>query len=282
MTPRGRKIAVLKFATITSNFFRRHRRSAACTFLITCLAAAPAYAQLFIDDVSRAETVKNANQIKTLTGLVNNIREQLGEVSRRQQALDQQLRELTGQSEEAAARAAKSASISAASEKQAQELSAEILLATEERQKIIDDLATIHLNLSVRIDELKRIVPTPDEDETYAEGVGYFQRENFDEAENKFQILIAYHPEGQFFASAHYWLSQIYFSRNEYEKAAESSLLIIGLAGNNDKKPDAMLTLAQTQVAIGQWEESRNTLENLIIAHPTTLAADKARQILAQ
>ena len=278
MNRRGRKTAVWKFATTTSNLFRRHRRHAVRALLTACLAVMPAHAQLFIDEISRAEAVKNTQKIEDMARIVSNMREQLGNVSRRQQALDQQLRELAGQVEEAVAAAAKNS----AGAQQAEILNAEILRAAEERNQITENMAAIQLSLSVRIEELAQIVPVPDEDGTYTEGVSYFQSGNYDAAQGNFDLLIKHHPNGRFYASAYYWLSQIYLLRGEYELATEASRFIIGLYGDNDKKPDAMLTLAQALAETGQREESRETLENLIAAHPTTFAADKARQLLAQ
>lgn len=240
--------------------------------VLSVLATMSATAQdFFSDTVAREQTAKNSEQLENLARVVQNMRDQMSSISQQQQAIDQRLRDISGQVEESLVHA-----INENGQNIKAELSAELLQTGIERQKIHDDLNLLRQEF-VKLTQSM----SPPEQELYAAAFGNYQQKNYVDAVAGFEAMLRYYPTGQFNANARYWMSESFLAQSLYERAAQTAQQLINLDGENDKKPDAMLTLARAQAGLLQNEDSRRTLEELIVAYPTTLAADKARQLLS-
>ena len=264
-----------KFATTTNNFFS-HRASRAfllASALVFSGADLPAaQAQIFSDDIAREQAVKNADQLKDIARIMENIRGQLGEVTRKQQSLDNNLREIRGQMEEIAA-----ANANRPARNEMKTLESSLSKNTAKVDNLSEDVAAVRKQLA----EISQFITLPPEKEFYESAFADYRREEYAAALTGFEKILRYYPDGQFNANARYWMSQSFLALGEYEPAAAAARQLIALHGDGDKVPDAMLTLAQALQNLGQEAESRATLEQLLAAHPTTLAADRAREILA-
>ena len=240
--------------------------------VLSVLATMSATAQdFFSDTVAREQTAKNSEQLENLARVVQNMRDQMSSISQQQQAIDQRLRDISGQVEESLVHA-----INENGQNIKAELSAELLQTGIERQKIHDDLNLLRQEFAKLTQSM-----SPPEQELYAAAFGNYQQKNYVDAVAGFEAMLRYYPTGQFNANARYWMSESFLAQSLYERAAQTAQQLINLDGENDKKPDAMLTLARAQAGLLQPEDSRRTLEELIVAYPTTLAADKARQLLS-
>ena len=274
MKPLGPKTAVWKFATTTSNTLPRSRSAlgalGALGALVLALAfAAPARGQLFGDEAARELSTANAEKIENLARVVQNMRGQLASLLQQQQASDQKQRELLGKVEEI--------SIRGADKNALQTLQSEISRAAAERAALSKNIAA----LGEQFDEVSQYIELPSEQEIYESAYANYRQENYPKAGAGFKRVLKYYPDGQFNASARYWLGQNFMAQKQYEEAAETARQIIQLHGGSDKAPDAMLTLAEAQRFLEQPQKSRETLEQLIAKYPTALAADKARRRLA-
>ncbi|MGI9297246.1 MAG: tetratricopeptide repeat protein [Gammaproteobacteria bacterium] len=258
-----------KFATTTNN--PRSPRPAARALVALAVAAfavIPASAQIFSDDVAREQAARNAEKLADLARIVENLRGQLGAMAQERQASDRRLRELSGQIEELAA--------AGAGKTELKTLETSAARAALERTKIAEDLAALRAEFS----EISAFVGLPPEQEFYDAAFADYQGEKYARAADGFQKLLKYYPDGKFNANARYWTSRSFLASGEYESAAATARRLIELHEDGDKIPDAMLVLAEALQNLGQEEESRATLRALIAAHPTTLAADRARQSL--
>ena len=260
--------------------------------LFCAAAPMPAFAQLFSDEAAREQTAKNAEQISEISAqlgdlarIVENLRNRLGAMAQEQQSAGLRLRELQGKIEEFGASVAAErnaalkplgASASRAQQERAQ-LAAEVAALTESFAALSENFTA----LSVRFDEVGEFISPPSEEELYEAAFAEYRSGEFANAAEGFQRILGYYPEGRFGANAHYWMSLSFLAAGEYERAAEAARRLMSLYENSDKIPDAMLALARAQQNLGRAEESRATLESLVEAHPTTLAADQARHLLS-
>ncbi|MDM5146882.1 tol-pal system protein YbgF [Candidatus Persebacteraceae bacterium Df01] len=282
MKKRGPKTDVLAFVTTTNKhhffFF-----NVAATLLAATFLSSPAQAQIFNDNVARKQAVENGKQIESLLGVVRsldtqvkNIRTQLVSISKKQQDTEQRLRSLSGEIEEL--RATNDGESVNTLKIRSQQLSVDQEQLSGRTNALEAQLAKI----TQQFQEISQYVDIPEEKELYAAAFNAFQEENYEKAVRGFQRMLQYYPDGQFNANAGYWMGQAFMSLGKYQEAVNTARDTIALHGDSDKVPDAMLTLARALRNLSEKEQSVQVLEQLIDSHPTTLAADKARQLLVQ
>lgn len=284
------------------------------------IGATTAQAQIFSDDQARADIARNVESIEALGRVMRSLREQIATMSQNQQALEQELREVTGrleEKEEDARRTLQSAdalveSLSALDGKLSAELATvtgrfdgiderhnelaiqmsvfavEVSLLAESMLESGQDSASLDgriVALSIQfssmrdqLGELVDIVEVPAEGDMYAVAFSAYQRRNFREALAGFEKILKYYPEGQFAKNARYWMSEAQLAEGKYEEALATAQELVGLGG--ERTPDVMLVVARAQQALGLEIERAATLNSLIELYPTSLAADRARQLL--
>ena len=283
------------------------------------LAAAPAHAQLFSDDAARELAAKNAAEVadlkRALAQVHQNAEKALAETQavRRQfaaaqtkiQALESRNRALQGALDEArhAADGAQNAATAAAEtarrlleelraratvmadlESELSRLSA-LALAREardaERDARLAEQAELTALLTRDLRELGQYADVPDEREIYEAASAQFQKRDYESALADFRRVLRYYPEGRFAEGARYWEAASLYFLGRHRDAARAARALTGANPNSDKRPDAELILARALNALGEAAEARVILEGVIEQDPASLAADKARQLLA-
>ncbi len=256
-----------KFAITTNNptglqygiKYSRYNIVIGCVLCVIFSAVIPAQAQIFSDEETRANSNNNSENIEKLSTIINNLRKQLGAVSQKQQTLDQRLRDLSGQVQEIKAE-----------KKQTEQQVANNLRKVDERlEQLKTDIADVGESIGL-----------PNEVEMYNIAFNEYQQQNYDKAVSDFNLILKHYPDGKFNANARYWMSQIFLSQKKYEESANLARETIQLHSNSDKVPDSMLILARALKSLDMPEESKNILSDIVQQYPTTLAADKARQLL--
>ena len=238
------------------------------------LSAPFAHAQIFSDTVAREQSVKNEQQIKEMARIVRNIRDQVGALSQKQQGIEQQLRNILGQLKEADAKQASIQQDYAKTDGERKKIN----------QRITDlsgDIAALNERIQQMIDMQKTAEKLFPEEKLYTRAFKYYQNNQHEDAVDGFEQIITLYPQGKFNVNARYWMGQSLMALKKYQMAIMTMQDIIDIYGGSDKAPDAMLTLAQAQIKLEAPQKSKDILERLIASYPTTLAADKARQLLA-
>lgn len=288
----------MKSATPTSNSAgqggggraSRRLRRLGFLFFFLCAAAAPAgHAQLFADDTARKQAGENSAEIENIKILLRDMndsllqlrqmRQQVPLLTQKNQSLEAQVRALHGQVEElqqqlAAATRQNSTREQAAAAQQTQQIAALEQQLAEARAQ----LERVDRHLA----DISQFVTLPPEDELYAAAAAEYQKGNLVKAIAAFHRVLAFYPDGQFSANCHYWLGQAYLSQQNYADAGKHAQALLASAQPSDKAPAAMLILAQALDGLGSADEAQAQLRALIQQHPTSLAADSARQLLAQ
>lgn len=97
-----------------------------------------------------------------------------------------------------------------------------------------------------------------------------------------FQKFISQYPSGPLAANALYWIgiSQVTGLSN-FNAAAESYTRLLEEYPNSPKVPDALLSLARTQIQMEQKELAQATLNRLLTNHASSKAAENGKKLLA-
>ena len=260
-----------------------------------------------IEDLKRALARVNQNAEKAV-GEAEALRRQFGASQAKIQQLEARNRELQGALEEArhAADSAQSAAAAAAetarqlleelraqsarmaaAEAEAERLSAQIAeMAARDlrRDSRLAEQAALSAELARQIGDLgeaNQCADLTDERALYENASALFQKRDYENARADFRRVLLCFPDGRFSEGARYWESAALFFLGRHSEAARTARALAADAPNSDKRPDAELILARALNAMGELTEARTVLENIIESDPASLAADKARQLLA-
>ena len=283
------------------------------------LAAAPAQAQLFSDDTAREQAARNAAEVEGLKralAQVNQsaekaqaealaVRRQFAAAQTKIQELESRGRALQGALDEARHAANSAQSAAAAAAETARQLLDELRAqaaamtaaqleitrlsaaarALEERAVARDaqmaEQAELAASLARDMRDLGQNIDVPDEREIYESASALFQKRDYESALADFRRVLRYYPDGRFAEGARYWESASLYFLGRHPEAARAARALVDANPNSDKRPDAELILARALNAMGNPADARVVLEGIIESDPASLAADKARQLLA-
>ncbi len=114
----------------------------------------------------------------------------------------------------------------------------------------------------------------------YEAALTLFKGAKYQEALSAFQDFIKNYAKSTLVPSAHYWAASAYYQLHEYAKAAEMFAKVQAGWPQDSKAPDAMLGQANSQQQSGDAKGARKTFESLIANYPGSSAAQVARQRL--
>ena len=257
--------------------------------LVALLVVASAYflsssatAQLFDDDIAREQAAKNAKQLENLAGALRgiskkadnlekqnaNLRKRTGAITQQIQEIDEKLRNMRGLIEEHAEKY----------KSQAQEKSQENVILGERLDDLTQEISVMKKELL----EVSEYVELPPEQELYDAAFANFQRREYDKSIKGFQRILRLYPDGKFNANAEYWTGLALLNSGQYEAAAAAARNLIERYSDSNKVPDAKLVLARALKSLQNEEEAKKVLADIVREYPTSLAADKARQLLVE
>lgn len=102
----------------------------------------------------------------------------------------------------------------------------------------------------------------------FQEAFKLVRKEQLGEAENSFRAFIAQYPDHHLTGNARYWLGKSYFERSDFERAARTLLETYEKHAESDKGPDILLYLALSLNEIGQKEDACVALADLGSQYP--------------
>jgi tol-pal system protein YbgF len=130
------------------------------------------------------------------------------------------------------------------------------------------------------VDDKKPVLPMParrmGEQMKYREALLKLNRKQFADAENAFQGFLQAYPGSQYADNASYWLGEIYYINEEYEKALK---VFNNIVGNYPKSPvlaDAHLKIGYLHFHNQNWLEARQELSQVLAEYPGSEAAQLA------
>jgi len=251
-------------------------------------------------EIRNAEAKKNSQMLKS--GLDNRegeeqaLRHQAASLRAKMEALNEEIRTLTGRIEEAEYFM-----------KRQTQVDAELVTVKEDK---IDRLAKTAKSNDDRIYRIEqylnfepskqippaekstaKIVPAPagqskqelPEDEIYRMAKQAFDQGDSDAARKKFQELIQRFPKSERADNAQFWIGEIYYREKWYEKAILEYQKVIEKYPKGNKVPASLLKQGFAFSNLGDQSNSRLILEELIKKYPKSneakIAKDKVKEL---
>jgi tol-pal system protein YbgF len=132
--------------------------------------------------------------------------------------------------------------------------------------------------------EAPRVAAGPvsgDENEAYERAQGQRRIGNYQGAIGAFQGFIAKYPKSTLAPRAQYWIGDSYFNLRDFKNAIASQQKLMAAYPDSSSMPDALLNMASSQLESGDAPAARKTMDSLIARYPASEAAEKARRRLA-
>lgn len=117
-----------------------------------------------------------------------------------------------------------------------------------------------------------------DENEAYERAQGQRRIGNYQGAITAFQAFIAKYPKSTLAPRAQYWIGDSYFNLRDFRNAIASQQKLLASYPDSSSAPDALLNLASSQLESGDSAAARKTMDGLIAKYPSSEAAEKARR----
>jgi len=120
-----------------------------------------------------------------------------------------------------------------------------------------------------------------DENDNYERAQGQRRIGNYQGAISAFQGFITRFPKSTLAPRAQYWIGDSYFNLRDFKNAISSQQKLIAAYPDSSSVPDALLNMASSQLESGDATTARKTMDGLIARYPAAEAAEKARRRLA-
>ena len=224
------------------------------------LGLAPDSFAIFDDTAARQQIVELQKEVETLKGSMEQLGERLTAIKAENQQLAELLRSLQGQIEDVGHK------------------------ISQERSKIQEATKDSSAELRKELEQLRsalnkiRLKDLPPEPKLYEQSFQQYEKGDYVGAISGFNDILLAYPDGQFSVNAQYWVGMSHLALKRYDEAIISLEILINKHPSSDRAPDAMLNLAQSFVGKGDKSAAKSVLADLIEKHPTSLAADRARQ----
>jgi len=117
-----------------------------------------------------------------------------------------------------------------------------------------------------------------DENEAYERAQGQRRIGNYQGAITAFQGFVAKYPKSTLAPRAQYWIGDSYFNLRDFKNAIASQQKLLAAYPDSSSVPDALLNMASSQLEAGDTATARKTMDGLIARYPASDAAEKARR----
>lgn len=115
-----------------------------------------------------------------------------------------------------------------------------------------------------------------DEQISYLAAYDFVKNKQFDKALTALQAFVAKYPNGGYTANAHYWLGELYMVKRNYSQAIEHFDIVLKNYPASSKQSASLLKIGYALAALGQTEQARERLLEVIKQYPDTSTAQLA------
>ncbi len=124
-----------------------------------------------------------------------------------------------------------------------------------------------------------------DPKELYKYALNAYYKGKTEEARKYFQIFVEEYRESDMYDNALFWIGQTYYTEGNYEKAIQAFDKLIdecetGKAQECNKYPVAMLKKAYSYIKLGEIEEAKKLLKDIVRRFPDTEESELASRKL--
>lgn len=123
--------------------------------------------------------------------------------------------------------------------------------------------------------------PGPEEQKAYEEIQNLIhEQKKYDQAISRIYEFLDKYPEGDLTVNAYYWLGEVYLVLPQLEQAKQAFTIVATRYADHRKAPDALYKLGVTHDRLGEKDEARRRMQEVIDKYPASSAADLARKYL--
>lgn len=120
--------------------------------------------------------------------------------------------------------------------------------------------------------------PAVDETRSYEAAQNQRRIGNYQAAVVAFQSFVLQHPRSPLAHRAQYWVGDSYYNLRDYRNAIANQHKLIATYPDSASVPDALLNMASSQIELGDTAAARKTMDSLVSRYPSSDAAEKARR----
>lgn len=211
----------------------------------------------------RAAKNENAVSIEQVNAQLTQLRRSLLELSNMIEGLRSELANSRGKSEQLARDLA-----------DAQRLQKDIVQGTEDRFKRLEPS-------KVSVDGLE-FMALPAEIREYDSALATMRKGDFAQALPAFSEFVRRYPASGYQPSALFWLGNLNYSQRNYKEALNHYRALVSASPAHLRAPEAMLSIANSQLELKDARASRKTLEELVKDYAESEAASLAKGRLAK
>ncbi|MCW5605592.1 MAG: tol-pal system protein YbgF [Burkholderiales bacterium] len=268
--------------------FRRLRAIPVLAFCAAALAAAPASAGLFDDEVARKQIAEQQKRVDELRSQTDGMAARLARVEEEAKAqpvlslvseiekLREEIRSLRGQIE------VLGNNVDGVAKRQ-RDMYVDLDLRLRRFEQPGASVAPV-LPGAAAAGEAQKAAAAPvgaEENETYERAQGQRRIGNYQGAIAAFQAFIAKYPKSTLAPRAQYWIGDSHFNLRDFRNAIASQQKLVAAYPDSSSVPDALLNLASSQLESGDAGAARKTMDGLIARYPSSEAAEKAKRRVA-
>lgn len=121
---------------------------------------------------------------------------------------------------------------------------------------------------------------SPNEEREYQEAFDLLKERRYDEAVTAFRGFLDKYPSSTYSDNARYWLGESYYVTRQFKPAMNEFQTLMRDYPDSDKRTHAQLKLGFIFDELGQEDEARTVLRELILENPGTSAAQLAEERL--
>ncbi len=122
--------------------------------------------------------------------------------------------------------------------------------------------------------------PSGDLTSQYSDALQTYRNRDFSGAVEQFEALLNSGIGEDLAGNCQYWIGQSYYDMKKYKEALPHFETILGMR-KSEKKPDAQLMIANSQLALGDKAAAKQAYQKFLSAYPNSPYATKARERLS-
>lgn len=118
------------------------------------------------------------------------------------------------------------------------------------------------------------------EQQAYDNAFNLLKQSRYGDAITAFQDFLQKYPKSSLAGSAQYWIAEAHYVNRDFKTALTGYQKVLSDYPNCDKVPDAMLKIGYSYYELGQRDDGRKMLDQLISQYPNTRDAVSAQNRL--
>jgi tol-pal system protein YbgF len=118
------------------------------------------------------------------------------------------------------------------------------------------------------------------ERQAYERAFELLKQGRYDLAVAAFKAFVQSYPNGQYADNAQYWLGEANYVQRQFKDALKEFQAVVNNHPSSPKRPDAMLKMGYTYQELGDLDQARMTLNDVISNYPASTAARLAQKRL--